>query len=334
MDTFGGIRRFLADNRDNPALHVISGRSVADDTFLLPENEPVTHSARLVEGEGSLGAQEVPEATGSGFTHFLDGIQDSRQVCLWEDVPVVWGTWSACIRRRNSQRLMETHHPHCRQESALFFPFKLIEPEHFASYGLQCIDTSRHFKKEGDEDHPACIRQAAVQEVGLQRQTLERKLTSDWSGDAEDEWLLVDGSLPGAMVPGETRNMIGLIKSHQARYFTGEEQRRIMRLPCAERTSVFQPHRRTYQPVYSWYLRLRDNDLQDWSFGLIRVEAQADATSIEMADTVSGWILAERTPLSLPDGRWDRMIYPIRDCEQYLRSLLPGRATLESVFQR
>ena len=41
------------------------------------------------------------------------------------------------------------------------------------------------------------------------------------------------------------------------------------------------------------------------------------------ADVVSGWLLAETTPISLPDLRWDRLIYPIRDCEQFLRARAP-----------
>jgi hypothetical protein len=35
---------------------------------------------------------------------------------------------------------------------------------------------------------------------------------------------------------------------------------------------------------------------------------------------VSRWILAERAPLALPDARWDRMVYGIRDCEEFLRA--------------
>ena len=39
------------------------------------------------------------------------------------------------------------------------------------------------------------------------------------------------------------------------------------------------------------------------------------------ADEISRWILAEVSPLSLPDSRWDTLVYGIRDCEQFLRSI-------------
>jgi hypothetical protein len=42
-----------------------------------------------------------------------------------------------------------------------------------------------------------------------------------------------------------------------------------------------------------------------------------------IADRISRWLLAETTPLSLPDARWDRLLYPIRDCEEFLRARAP-----------
>jgi hypothetical protein len=40
------------------------------------------------------------------------------------------------------------------------------------------------------------------------------------------------------------------------------------------------------------------------------------------ADEVSRWILAEVAPVSLPDGRWDKMVYGVRDCEEFLRAIV------------
>jgi hypothetical protein len=61
--------------------------------------------------------------------------------------------------------------------------------------------------------------------------------------------------------------------------------------------------------------------------GLVRIEVartqelEGSATAMtRRADEVSRWILAERAPLALPDARWDRMVYGIRDCEEYLRA--------------
>jgi len=36
---------------------------------------------------------------------------------------------------------------------------------------------------------------------------------------------------------------------------------------------------------------------------------------------VSRWILGEAAPLALPDARWDKMVYGVRDCEEFLRAI-------------
>jgi len=73
--------------------------------------------------------------------------------------------------------------------------------------------------------------------------------------------------------------------------------------------------------VVSWYLRLRNPHGHDAMFGLVRVEVADHGDYAARANDVSRWILAEVAPLSLPDGRWDKMVYGIRDCEQFLRAI-------------
>ena len=182
-----------------------------------------------------------------------------------------------------------------------------------------------------NRDHPMVVTQAAKDAIDKAREKIETTLIEDWRASAgADDWLLVDGSLSGFYEKGCHERVVGVIKSHQTRYFEGEEFRRVMALPAEQRTTVFQPQRGNRRPVYSWYLRLRSMPGQDPQFGLIRIEAAPVDGMIEMSDSISSWILAERVPVSLPDGRWDRMIYPIRDCEQYLRSLAPSPVEMQA----
>ncbi len=53
----------------------------------------------------------------------------------------------------------------------------------------------------------------------------------------------------------------------------------------------------------------------------MRVEAAEADRMTERADEVSRWVLAETAPLALPDGRWDKMAYGIRDCEEFLKAI-------------
>ena len=176
------------------------------------------------------------------------------------------------------------------------------------------------------------LRDDAIKKLGNVRDGLERDLTSRWLAafDGGENWLLVDGSLVGSYDAYEAPNVLGVVKSHLTQYFPMDEQRKILALGVGERSGVFIPRGRNRPEVYSWYLRLRPNEGHDVYFGLIRVEAAKCDRNMAMADEISRWLLAERCPLSLPDSRWDRMIYPIRDCEQYLKSTAPTYTVLEA----
>jgi hypothetical protein len=54
----------------------------------------------------------------------------------------------------------------------------------------------------------------------------------------------------------------------------------------------------------------------------VEVALGGDSDITARADLVSRWLLAERAPVALPDSRWDVMVYGIRECEQYLTSIL------------
>jgi hypothetical protein len=60
---------------------------------------------------------------------------------------------------------------------------------------------------------------------------------------------------------------------------------------------------------------------RDALFGLVRVEAAITEDLSSRADEISRWIMAEGSPLALPDGRWDKMAYGIRDTEEFLRAI-------------
>jgi hypothetical protein len=61
----------------------------------------------------------------------------------------------------------------------------------------------------------------------------------------------------------------------------------------------------------------------DLLYGLVRIEARAHADTLVAASAISAWLLRERAPVSTPDARFDRLLYPIHDVETYLRSRAP-----------
>lgn len=277
------------------------------------EQSPVKRAeSRVVEGT-ALAAVAVGRSEASGFTHFLDGIQRSQPVWEINGVCAVYGYVAAVVRHRPERRL-ETSWWECRE--ALYGPAWLRE--------LSGFDPAI-WVEAGSLDE-ADWRAASKQALDEQRAHLERQAAEWWCQNARG-WLMVDGNMEVAL----SQQTVGVIKSHQTQYFSTDDQGVIWGLRPGERSSVFEPLGKRRMPVFSWYLRLRDPGVNEVTFGLVRVEMASSLTTLAMADEVSRWLMAETAPLSLPDPRWDRMLYPIRDCEQYLKSKAPSRILLESL---
>jgi hypothetical protein len=329
------LSAYLRDAR-NPDIHVISGREWTDEETVRSDAVPKKRGAKLVDPKGSVDGVSVGDSAdviGGKLAFFMDGIERMHVPLFCSMVPVVYGYVAAAIRVRGDDRRMCKHAHEARE--GLYFPHRLVDPSVFAAPGVQVYDIET--ENQPVEEHPIIIREAARLAISKRRGRLEKEMVGRWleEHDGDDRWLVVDGSLGGTLGGDyrkyESPNIIGIIKSHQTQYFPLEDQRKILNLKPGERSGVFVPlGREGRAPVYSWYLRMRPNAGQDVYFGLIRVEAPGTDRTLEMADEISRRLLAERAPLSLPDSRWDKMIYPIRDCEMYLKSLAPARTVLEA----
>ena len=282
--------------------------------------------AEVVEGS-VLRAIPVTASGGSQLTDFLDGIQRAEVKLYHETVPIIYAYAAAAVRRR-SDRAMRTlqtgDNDWLIEREALFYPSTYVSPAQLGGIETtagQLIDTT----PEGSEPlplFPPLLYARASHRVNGWRQSIERELANRWCSSNLDTWLLVDGSITLSRELAQSARAIGLIKSHRTRFFDGANARTVLDLKVGERCSVFASKTPNMTPVHSWYLRLRPHDNRDIFWGLVRVE-MATIHPFEFADVVSGWLLAETAPISLPDARWDRLIYPIRDCEQFLRARAP-----------
>lgn len=301
--------------------------------YALMDGAPAEVEAEVVEGGPSLRAIPVGAPETSGFGSFLDGIQRQRVALFHGPVPIVFAYAAAVIRARRDGRMrtladadgLRTRFQEERQ--AVFFPFRYVGPELLEAEGI----AREQMRDTNPSDQPAlplfppALYARATDEVNHWREELERILAKRWCRlERDDGFLLVDGSITVAPEVASCPRAVGVVKSHRTRYFDGEDARTLLGLEAGERTSVFRPRSRHRTEVYSWYLRLRSPAGRDVFWGLVRVEAAASELTLAGADRISRWLLAEAAPLSLPDPRWDRMVYPIRDCETYLRARAPG----------
>jgi hypothetical protein len=171
-----------------------------------------------------------------------------------------------------------------------------------------------------DRAHPILDVQLAVQQVERRRRRAEIRAVTEFRRREPDMWLVVDGSLRGYADAIRESRVLGAIKSHETQFLAGMDLETALTLPEAHRTTVFRRVGAREDTIHSWYLRLWDWAEQDILFGLLRIERERGPDVLDEIDEVCRWLLAERSPVSTPDARWDRLLYPIHEVENFLKA--------------
>lgn len=291
-----------------------------------PIDQPQLRAAQIVEG-AVMRARRVPDvsrAMQSGFGAFLDGAQKVRYMGTLRGVPLVFGVTSAVVRVRINRRLATWGHQRPKVEFKLYLPLRYLPPLAELPLGetsLAIVDTSKA-DANGDypSAHPQVLLDRAIRAIDQQRELLEDELAEAWCSRGEAP-LFVDGGISRSAAVASSGCAIGVIKSHRTLYVEGDALETVLNLGPGERSSVFRVSPRTRNSVMSWYLRQRDCRGHDPLWGLVRVEMAECDEPAGPADEISRWVLAETRPLALPDGRWDKMSYGVRDCEEFLRAI-------------
>ena len=319
--TFTDLRRELATRLRGPApvtsslpLELLS-RGVQD--------APSLRDVEVLEPGGMRAHTVATEAAVPRFAAFLDGAQWSP--VMWAaGVPVVHGTVAAVVRQRDKRRMTTWRSPVVRR--AVYAPLALLPPDwRDALSGVQIDVVDTLAKRQPESAHPFELQEIAYQSVLGDRESIEKTLAEAWCESSALE-LFIDGGIAGSRKVARSPSVVGVVKSHQRLYAAAEHLPTLMELPAGHRSSVVRVAEGKRTPVASWYLRLRDSAGHDPFWGLVRVEVALDDASDSRsitgrANDVSRWIMAEALPLSVPDARWDKMVYGIRDCEEFLRAI-------------
>lgn len=269
--------------------------------------------ARLIEGS-TLRTQ--PVGSGVPSPHplaFLDGIQRHEVIGFRGPHPIVFAELAAAVRLRSGRDLRTV----IREERRLI----LAAPELIDAVAREAPACQAIALEDDDPSalHPLRALELARQLIDRERGRLELdvgwRFRGQWAG-----WIVVDGVLTDSELWAGDRRAIGVSKSHATLPFRGEDLATYLGLPAGHRTSVFEPATWRLAPVHSWGLRLWPWEGRDLLHGLVRVELAAGPDIPARADEVSRWLLAERTPLSRPDPRWDRQLYGVASVERSLRS--------------
>src|SRR3954447_267510 len=265
---------------------------------------------RLVEGT-TLEAVPLEPGSGTPPLAFLDGVQRSEIVGYSGAAPLVVADIAAAVRERQGRRL----HTVMEERRRLV----LGRPSALAVAGSALEGMEQVPLPDDAPPHPVRDLMHAAQALDRCRGALEIAVGTRYRASS-DQWLIVDGALSESPRWASDSRTIAVSKSHSVLPFDGPDLERYLRLPPGHRSSVFEPHTRSLAPVRAWALRLWPWEGKDLLYGLVRVEVAPSNGTPETASRISQWLLAERTPVSAPDRRWDRLLYGIYSVEQYLKS--------------
>lgn len=289
------------------------------------DEPPRLSEPKLIEGETFQSihvADQNRVVRETGFGGFLDGTQDLQPVSQIAGISVLWATVSAAVRVRVNRRLVTWGERAPIVSGRYYLPFRYVSdlPGELRD-DPRVVDTAKADRNgKFPSRHPAALVEAAIVRIRQDRERIEQELAEAWCR-SEQSVLFVDGSITGSRDVASSTRAIGVVKSHRQLYVDDKAFPVLVDLKLRDRSSIFQVDSGTRSPVASWYLRLRNASGRDALFGLVRVEASLSDDISSRADEISRWILAEGAPLALPDGRWDKMAYGIRDTEEFLRAI-------------
>jgi hypothetical protein len=324
---FRAAQRLVAGALADARIAERSGDASLETARVAPTEPPRLANAELLEGD-RMQSKVVGGEPVVGFAAFLDGIQVSRVIAHDDGMPIVHGTVGAAVRERVERRLTTWR---SEIEERLYAPRGFLSggsADALIATGLMVVDTTP--RKDGMPEeggrHPLSLADAAVSAVQGHREALELSLAEAWLME-RDEPLYLDGRISGTGRVAGSVNAVGVVRTHRTLYGDASAMRLVLALKSGERSSVFAVASANgwRATVASWYLRLRESGDPLW--GLVRVEIAMPANSDTQAlgaraDQISRWILAEASPLALPDSRWDTTAYGIRDCVQFLKTMV------------
>ena len=270
---------------------------------------------------------DVPQIEDSGFTHFLDGSQKSKKVLADGFFPIYISHTSAAVLARMDRQVQPP------QPGLYFDDFSLYVPAGSASLfgGWMKVNPIQ----ATEDDTEMTMKDKVSRAISNKRESQEIQAANAFLQQGGG-FLLVDGGI-GRILEGnlQATNLVGVVKTHSKQYFKSQSSVQLMcGMRAGQRTSVFKRESDVSQgaTVYSFYLKLRESATESPMFGVIRVEMAPTPENIERVDEIAAWILHERDPLSKPDPRHDRMLYPIRLVEMQLKARQPSDAAIAALI--
>ncbi|MFH1774956.1 MAG: hypothetical protein ABH874_08375 [Methanobacteriota archaeon] len=259
----------------------------------------------------------------SGLRYFMDGVQ---RTILWQhynfdgaQIPVfLHFSGAVIVERIRADRFVPFD---ALYRSAVLVPAFIYE-KYRGVEGLENTGAEKYWDINE-------IRAKASTKSRVLRQQIEQELMHRFLA-AEKELLIKDGNIFGTM---KAKQVVGLIKTHRTLYLQEKYplvQQMIWNMSEFYRSMNFSMHLiengAASHRVNSFYLRIHQPSYPE--MGLLRIEYNREIDVNEL----SSWLIAERC-IRANCPRWDRQIYPIQVCEDYLRTQIPPSHQIQAVVK-
>lgn len=254
------------------------------------------------------------------------------------EVPVHYSITGAIILKREGRRFHVWDVPELTNNVLLPFAF-VRDPkvlDHFATVtALRLIDSG------GERPEYTQLRIAGVtkaMELTLQHR---RQLYLRWrehEGADLSQGLIISGNI--AATPNELLNVnvLGIDRRVYLPWQNSELLEPQLTLPPYQRGALLKVSAAQGDPMakYMWFVRLRMSAKADPEFGLANCICLAsnEAEARARADAFTARLIDERLPVTFPAEGWDKLIFPLKLCKDYLESMVPTRETVKSYFAR
>ena len=255
------------------------------------------------------------------------------------EVPVHYAITGAIVLRRINKRFQVWSEPELRRNVLLPFEF-VKDPSLLKDFAneqeFHLVDTGGN-RPEYTQHRIAAVRTA--RELTMQLRT---RLYNRWRKDEGSDltkFILISGMVADVPNADLSSNFVATARRVYVPWQNAEILEPHLLIPPYHRGALLRSintEDHDPMPKYTWYIRMRGSAKADPEFGLLRCTciAKDETEAIERANALTTRLLDERLPVTFPAETWDRLIFPLKLCRDYLDSLVPSRNTIKSYFAR
>jgi hypothetical protein len=255
------------------------------------------------------------------------------------EVPVHYSITGAIILKRVARKFHVWGAP--KLQSNVLLPFNFVDDrsilERYTGDAVLHLHDSGGDRPEYTQLRIAALRKAQGITVELRRQLYEQWRHEEGADPAQV--LVFSGMIENIPNDQLTSNILAIADRVYVPWQNSELLEPQLIVPAYQRGQlmrVVNTEGADPMPKYTWFVRLRTSAKADPEFGLVRCTCLApdDASAGPRANAFTARLVDERLPVTFPAEDWDKLIFPVKLCRDYLESLIATRDTVKSYFAR